>query len=236
MSQKPISDAREKHPHIRSYGRRRVKGLRQTRASAMDEVLPQVQLALPETGGIDPQIFFNNPKEIWLEIGFGNGEHLLQQAVDHPDINFIGCEPFMNGVASLCVGIGEKNARNIRLWPDDARILMGKMKGASVSRLFLLHPDPWPKTRHHKRRFIQTESLDEIARLLKPGAELRIATDHPALAAWILEKANFHPAFRWTAKSADDWRKPPADWPETRYGQKGLQQGRPPIFLIFQRI
>jgi tRNA (guanine-N7-)-methyltransferase len=223
---------------IRSYGRRRTKGLRPTRVHAQEEVLPQVAITLPREGErVDPASFFSkeNPvKAIWFEIGFGNGEHLLQLAMNNPDIGFIGCEPFINGVAALCVGIRENNVKNIRIWPDDARMLMARLKDHSLDRLFLLHPDPWPKTRHHKRRFVQTETLDQIAKLLKPGAEFRMATDHPELAAWLLEKTYFHPAFTWLATCADDWRKPPADWPETRYGQKGLKQGRPPVYFRFR--
>jgi tRNA (guanine-N7-)-methyltransferase len=263
MSQKPISDVKPdaagvktestaagvKHPPIRSYGRRRTKGLRNTRADAMDSVLPKLQITLPpisssprkrgsqeagreipafagmtETGGdIDPHSFFDTKvKEVWFEIGFGNGEHILHQALNNPEVGLIGCEPFMNGVAALCVGIDKQKVKNIRLWPDDGR-------------LFLLHPDPWPKSRHHKRRFIQTESLTEIARLLKPGAEFRMATDHADLATWLLDKTYHHPDFTWTATAANDWRIPPADWPETRYGQKGVKQGRPPVYFIFKR-
>lgn len=267
-SQKPNSDVKKsgakgvKHPPIRSYGRRRTKGLRNKRAEAMDEVLPKLQIVLPATphpsllpqgekerspsppagegwgegAYIDPHSFFDTKvKEVWLEIGFGNGEHILHQAVKNPNIGLIGCEPFMNGVAALCVGIGEKKVDNIRLWADDARLLMERIKTGSLDRLFLLHPDPWPKTRHHKRRFIQKETLDEIARLLKPGAEFRMATDHADLATWLLEKTYVHPAFTWTATTANDWRIPPADWPETRYGQKGVKQGRPPVYFIFRR-
>ncbi len=234
MSQKPTSDAKIL---IRSFGRRRTKGLRVTRASAMENVLPLVQIELPKGDKpVDPHSFFDaKVKEIWFEIGFGNGEHLLHQALNNPDIGMIGCEPFMNGVAALCVGIEEKKVKNIRVWPEDARLLMARLKPKSLDRLFLLHPDPWPKTRHHKRRFVQTETLDQIAQLLKPKAQFRMATDHPVLATWLLEKTYFHPAFRWTASSADDWRLPPEDWPETRYGQKGLKQGRPPVYLIFKR-
>jgi tRNA (guanine-N7-)-methyltransferase len=270
MSQKPTSDV--KHPPIRSYGRRWTKGLRNTRAEAMDRLLPLISIALPATphpnllpqgekersyspsppagsttparvvdgrgegGQIDPHSFFDaKVKEVWFEIGFGNGEHILHQAINNPEIGLIGCEPFMNGVAALCVGLDKNKVKNVRLWPDDARMLMGRIKPASLDRLFLLHPDPWPKTRHHKRRFIQTETLDEIARLLKPGAEFRMATDHAELATWLLEKTYFHPAFSWMATNANDWRTPPADWPETRYGQKGVKQGRPPVYFIFRR-
>ncbi len=235
MSQKPTSDA--KNPYIRSYGRRWTKGLRPTRASALEEILPRTEIILPEGDApVDPRRFFEHPvKEVWLEIGFGNGEHLLQQAVNN-DIGLIGCEPFMNGVAAICVGMREKKTQNIRLWPEDARLLMDRLAPQSLDRLFLLHPDPWPKTRHHKRRFIQTETLDEIARLLKPGAEFRMATDHPALAGWMLEKTFHHPAFKWAATCAADWSVQPADWPDTRYKQKGLKQGRPPVYLIFKHV
>ena len=237
MSQKPISDA--KKILIRSFGRRRSKGLRVTRAEAMEEVLPRCTLfpLPPGEHRIDPRSCFDQPvKAAWFEIGFGNGEHLLHQAIHNPDVGFIGCEPFMNGVSALCVGIKEHGLTNIRIWPEDARLLMERLQPQSLDRLFLLHPDPWPKNRHQKRRFVQTETLDQIAALLTPGAELRMATDHQELAAWVLEKTYFHRAFQWLATSADDWRKPPADWPETRYGQKGVQQGRPPVFFIFKKI
>ena len=222
---------------VRTYGRRHAKKLRATRAGAMEAVLPQVKISLPEGEGIDPKSFFNFPvKEIWFEIGFGGGEHLLHQAINNPDIGFIGCEPFINGVSALCVGIGEKNIRNIRVWPDDARMLMERFAPQSLDRLFLLHPDPWPKTRHHKRRFLQTETLDQLAQLLKLGAEFRMATDHPELAVWLLEKMYFHSAFEWCAVSADDWRKPSMDCLETRYCQKGMAQGRPPVYFTFRRM
>lgn len=222
---------------IRSFGRRRSKVLRPQRADAMADILAACQIALPEGDApVDPKSFFGTPvKEVWFEIGFGNGEHLLQQAIDNPDVGLIGCEPFVNGVSALCVGIRDKGVKNIRIWPDDARLLMQRLKPASFDRLFLLHPDPWPKTRHHKRRFVQQETLDEMAKLLKPGAEYRMATDHEDLSTWLLEKTYFHPAFTWLAGCADDWRNPPADWPETRYGVKGVKQGRPPVYFRFRR-
>ena len=242
MSQKQTLDAKPvKKIPIRSYGRRRAKGLRATRAGAMEEVLPGAEIKPPPPSGegegtVDPKSFFTfTPKQVWLEIGFGNGEHLLQQALGNPDIGIIGCEPFVNGVSALCVGIRENNVKNIRIWPDDARPLMARLRPESLDRLFLLHPDPWPKTRHHKRRFVQTETLDEMARLLRPGAEFRMATDHVRLAAWLFEKTYFHPAFTWLASTANDWRRLPAGWPETRYGKKGVAQGRPPVYLTFQK-
>lgn len=235
MSQKPTLDA--KRSLIRSYGRRRSKIMRPTRSGAMADVMPYVCITLPEgEGSFDPRQLFNFPvKEVWFEIGFGSGEHLLDQALRHPDIGFIGCEPFVNGVSALCLGIREKDVNNIRIWPEDARIIMERFNPESLRRLFLLHPDPWPKNRHHKRRFVQTETLDAFARLLKQGAELRMATDHRELAVWLLDKTYSHPAFTWGAKSADDWRNPPADWPKTRYGQKGVAEGRPPVYFSFRR-
>lgn len=239
MSPKPTSDAEEsRRPLIRSFGRRWSKGLRITRSTALETAMPRVEIKLPAGEGlVNPKSFFPaSVKEVWFEIGFGNGEHLLHQAIANPAIGMIGCEPFMNGVAALCVGIEEKKLENLHIWPDDARLLMSRLPDASLDRLFLLHADPWPKTRHHKRRFVQTETLDEIARLLKPGAEFRMATDHPSLAVWLLDKTYHHPAFVWMAREANDWRLPPADWPETRYGKKGLKQGRPPVYFIFKRV
>jgi len=223
---------------VRTYGRRHVKKLKGIRALAIEDVLPQVSIFLPEGDGfIDPKSFFDfSVKEIWFEIGFGGGEHLLHQAINNPDIGLIGCEPFINGVSSLCVGIREKNVKNIRVWPSDARMLMDRIVPQSLDRLFLLHPDPWPKNRHHKRRFLQMETLDKLAQLLKLDALFRMATDHQELAVWLLKKMYFHSAFEWCAASADDWRKPPLDCPETRYGQKGLEQGRPPIYFSFRRV
>lgn len=202
----------------------------------MDECLTQHQFALPQSGDLDPATLFDVPvRGIWLEVGFGTGEHLAEQARLNPDIGFIGCEPFVNGVAALLVKIEELGLQNVRIWPDDARLLLERLKNASLDRFFLLHPDPWPKTRHHKRRFIQQETLDIIGEKLKAGALLRMATDDPGLAEWLLEKTWKHPAFSWLAKKAADWRDRPADWPETRYEQKGKKADRPPVYLQFLR-
>lgn len=203
---------------IRSFGRRRGKPLRSNRADALEINLEKFQITLVDTSHpIDPRSFFDfNPQKIWFEIGFGNGEYLLHQALNNPDIGMLGCEPYVNGVASLCVEIKKHNIKNIRIWPDDARLLMPRLIDQSVDKLFLINSDPWPKTRHHKRRFVQQETLDEIHRLLKPGAEFRMATDHAGLAGWQLEKTYFHGGFEWTARTANDWRERPADTPETR--------------------
>jgi tRNA (guanine-N7-)-methyltransferase len=173
--------------------------------------------------------------EIYLEIGFGDGEHLLHQALNNPDSGFIGCEPFINGIAALCVGIKKHGIKNIRVFPDDARLFIAALKDKSIARCWLLNSDPWPKTRHHKRRFIQKETLDELHRILKPGAELVMSSDHPDLTAWQLEKALFHGGFEWMARDAADWRNRPADMPETRYQKKNMA-GAPMTFLNFRNM
>lgn len=169
-----------------------------------------------------------------MEIGFGDGGNLAHMAQNNPDIGMIGCEPFINGVATLCRDISAHNITNIRVYPDDARQLMSFLPTASLARIYLLNSDPWPKTRHHKRRFIQKDTLDEIHRLLQPEGLLRMSTDHPGLAAWEMEKTWAHPGFTWIANHADDWRKRPAEMVETRY-QKKQMAGMAPVFMTFQR-
>jgi tRNA (guanine-N7-)-methyltransferase len=215
---------------LKFYGRRKGKPLRKGRASAYETVMDEIRITLPEDGAL-PDLFPG--RETWLEIGFGDGAHLAHMALNNPDVGFIGCEPFVNGVAALCRDIRDKGIKNIRIWPDDARLLLARLKDKSVGRCFLLNSDPWPKTRHHKRRFIQQETLDELHRILKPGAELRMSSDHPSLTAWQLEKAYFHAGFTWNARRAADWKDRPADMPETRYQKKGAGQGRPTVFLSF---
>lgn len=224
MSPKPTSVADPKSLPLRSFGRRRGKPLRPQRMEAMDEVMGWAEIG----ADADPASLFPASAPLWLEIGFGNGEHLLRQAQENPDIGMIGCEPYVNGVSALCRDIKEGGVRNIRIWPDDARVFMARLGDASIDRLFLLHPDPWPKARHHKRRFLQTETLNEMARFLKPGAELHMATDHEELAIWIEEKTAAHPAFTLVSKAAEAQ-------PETRYGQKGVRQGRPSLCFCYVR-
>lgn len=231
-----MSRSRTLDDSLRFYGRRKGKKLRAARLDGYEGVLPGIQIALPKET-VNPATFFNFPvKQVWLEIGFGNGEHLLHQALNNPGIGMIGCEPFINGVAALCADIKKHGVKNIRIFTDNARFLMAQLQDASLDRAFLLNPDPWPKTRHHKRRFVQRETLDELHRLLKPGAEFRMTTDHPDLAGWMAEKTYFHPGFDWTAEDASGWRQRPADMPETRYQNKGVAQGRPTVFLNFRRV
>lgn len=219
------------------YGRRKGKKLRTQQQDAFDSILPAAATALPAGDApVNPASFFAAPvKQVWMEIGFGHGEHLAWHAKNNPDVGFIGCEPFINGIAALCLQMREHNLDNIRIWPDDARLLLSRLPAQSLDRLFIINADPWPKKRHHKRRFIQTEMLDKLHALLKPGAEFRMATDHPDLAEWLVEKTCYHPGFEWQATCAADWQTRPADLPETKFQNKGLKAGRPTVFLNFIR-
>jgi tRNA (guanine-N7-)-methyltransferase len=220
------------------YGRRKGKTLKNSRQAAYDEVMQWAQIKLPEGNGlIDPKSFFDFPvKEVWLEVGFGGGEQLEYQAMDNPDIGMIGCEPFVNGVAGLCLSMRDKEIKNIRIFQDDARLLMARLADKTLARTFVLNSDPWPKKKHQKRRFIQTETLDTLHRLMVKGSELRLSSDDPGLAAWQMEKPYHHPGYEWQAQSAADWRVCPADMIGTRYQQKGLAAGRPVIFQRFLTI
>lgn len=221
---------------LKFYGRRKGKKMRDQRLGAYESVYPQVRIALPEGTGIAPASFFDFPvRDVWLEVGFGNGEHLVHHAINNPDVGLIGCEPFLNGIAALCADIKAHNLRNIRIFGDDARLLLPKLQDASLARAFVLNSDPWPKRRHAKRRFIQQNTLDDIHRLLKPGAEFRMSSDHPVLIGWQLEQALLHGGFDWQAECAADWTRRPADLPETRYQKKGLREGRDTVFLNFNK-
>ena len=219
------------------HGRRRGKKLRVGQQSLLDTLLPRLALALPaEPHKIDLDKVFGGrlpPDGVWLEIGFGAGEHLVWQAEQHRDVGLIGCEPYLNGVAKCLAHIERTGAGNIRLFTDDARLVMAALPDRSLGRVFVLFPDPWPKTRHHKRRFVQRETLDRLAELMVPGAELRLATDDPSYLPWMVVHACTHPAFEWLAEGPADWRGRPADWPATRYEKKQL--AGTPTFLRLRR-
>lgn len=219
------------------YGRRHGRPLRKQRAALLDTLLPTLRLEVAAGDRIDPATLFPAPKSaLWFEVGFGGGEHLAQQAAANPGVGFIGCEPFINGVSSLLKHLEQGHADNIRVVPDDARPVLDALPDASVDRAFVLFPDPWPKLRHAFRRFIGPENLPRLARVLKDGAELRLATDDVQLSRWMLEHTWRHPAFEWLARAPADWRERPADWPRTRYEQKALAVGRKPVFLRFRRL
>ena len=223
------------------YGRRQGRKLRPGRQRLMDELLPRLGISLPPGGGplrrsIDPRgLFPAPPRALWLEIGFGGGEHLAAQAARHPEIGFLGSEVFVNGIATLLAAVEQSDLGNVRLWPDDARMLLDALPDACLERVFLLFPDPWPKRRHADRRFIGPRNLARLARLLQPGGELRVASDDAGYVAWTLMHLRRHPAFRWLAARADDWRRPPPDWEPTRYEAKAIAAGRKPTYLRFAR-
>lgn len=217
------------------YGRRRGKKLRAGQEALLETLLPRLLVEVPpEPLKIDLAALFGGERDVWLEVGFGAGEHLVWQAEHHPAVGLIGCEPYVNGVAKCLAHIERTGVSNVRLFTDDARLVMAALPAQSLGRAFVLFPDPWPKTRHHKRRFVQRSSLDVLALLLKPGAELRLATDDPSYLPWMVEHACRHRAFEWLAEGPADWRGRPADWPATRYEQKMLA-GHKPAFLRLRR-
>lgn len=180
-------------------------------------------------------MLFPGARDFAFEVGFGGGEHLVAQARLNPSTGFIGCEPFENGVAKLLAQVRAHGVSNVRVYMDDALSVLRRLPDACLSRVFLLFPDPWPKFRHHKRRFIQPRSLEVIARVLGRGGELRVATDHSDYAQWVLMHVLADHHFTWQASTAADWRDRPLDWVPTRYEQKALASGRPCVYLRFLR-
>jgi tRNA (guanine-N7-)-methyltransferase len=197
---------------------------------------PDVALDLSHPPRSLPRDFFSPPVEdVWLEIGFGGGEHLLWQAQRNPNVGLIGCEPYQDGIVKVLKAIKQGELSNIRLHGDDARAVLRWLPPESIGRAFILFPDPWPKTRHHKRRLVSEATLDELSRVMRPKAELRIATDHSEYAAWILLAVRRQKSFRWLADSAAHWRERAPDWPATRYEQKASQNGCRCVYFRFQR-
>jgi tRNA (guanine-N7-)-methyltransferase len=217
---------------LRSFGRLKARPIKPRQGALLESLLPRI--AIPD-GPVDPAGLKPDAAEVWLEIGFGGGEHMAAQAARRPDILLLGAEPFLNGVASALRHIDEAGLMNVRLRQGDARQLLSDLPPASLDRVFILFPDPWPKTRHHKRRLIQAESLDALALVLKPGGRLRFATDWADYASWTLERIARASGFRWTAERAADWREPPIDHITTRYERKRLGDCAP-IFLDFERL
>lgn len=219
------------------YGRRRSHKLRAGRQHLVDTLLPELLIA--DSGSAEPidlgPDFGVPPRELRLEIGFGAGEHLSAEALANPDIDFIGCEPFINGVAALLADIDRLGLGNIRLFEDDVRLLLGRLPAASVSKIYMLYPDPWPKARHNRRRIFQAETLTALARIACDGAVLQFASDHMGYVAWALGEARQHPDWHWTATGPSDWRQPPDAWVSTRYEAKALRKGDKPVYLAFRR-
>ena len=226
-------------PHRNFYGRLKGKHLKDSQKGYLDSDLDALS---PGAVGWDVNpgrtllnlgnVFEN--KEIWLEIGFGGGEHMLHQAVLNPGVGIIGAEPYINGVAMLLGKLRKADVENVRIHPGDARDLFDVLPEASVSKAFLLYPDPWPKARHHRRRFVTEEHLVPLAKSLKPGAEFRVATDIPDYVRQTLEEVPKF-GFTWLAEGPEDWRTPWKDWTRTRYEAKAVREGRTPHYMTFRR-
>lgn len=221
------------------YGRRHGKTLRDSQREYLDEDLAALSPGPvdwdvnPDRTPLDlPALFGDRP--VWLEIGFGGGEHMVHQADLHREVGIIGCEPFVNGVAMLLGKIRQAKLDNVAVHPGDARDLFDVLPDGSIARAFLLYPDPWPKARHHRRRFVTPEHLEPLARVMATGAILRVATDIEDYVRQTLEQVPRH-GFRWLAERPSDWREPWDDWYSTRYERKALREGRRPHYLTFQR-
>jgi tRNA (guanine-N7-)-methyltransferase len=216
------------------FGRSRGKTLRAHQSRLVAELLPQLEIDLAALAAGDP-MFASPVRETWLEIGFGGGEHLAARARENPQVGIIGCEPFINGVAKLLAAVEEDALGNVRIRADDATALIEAAPAASFSRVFLLYPDPWPKRRQLKRRFVNPETIAALARVIAPGGELRFATDIDDYAGWTLRRLLDSPDFVWEARVADEWRRPWPGWSATRYEAKARAAGRPSAYLTFRR-
>ena len=237
-------------PNPKFFGRRKGRVIRVAKTALLERFLPQI--AIDENTVFDLKTLFGAPVEkVYIEIGFGDGAHLAEQALRNKNIGFIGLEVFQNGVANLLslltgvrngatlpekIQILPQRVDNVRVFADDARLLFAKIPDGFVSRVYLLFPDPWPKKRHAGRRFVNPENLKELARILCKGGVLRIATDHKVYKGWVLRQMHTCPDFVWTAKTSADWRNPPADWVETKYQRKALAEGRRPVFFEYRRV
>ncbi len=222
------------------YGRFKGKGLRNSQEEALDADLAGLSPGKvtweenPNRDNIDLEALFGD-RDVWLEVGFGGGEHMVHQAANNPDVGIIGCEPYINGVAMLLQKIRKANVENVAVHPGDARDMFDVLPDESISKAFLLYPDPWPKKRHHRRRFVTPEHLEPLNRVLKKGAIFRVATDIPDYVRQTLEEVP--PAgFKWLAEGPEDWRDAWDDWISTRYEQKAFREGRTPHYLTFEKI
>ncbi len=217
----------------RLYGRSSGHKLRQGQQDLVDKLLPQI--AVPAEGAVDSRSLFGDDRPLHFEIGFGSGEHLADRADLLPDHGFIGCEPFVNGVATALGHVREQNLRNVRLWMGDALDVLRRLPDGSLTMLYLLHPDPWPKARHAKRRMVNDGPLDLIAAKLKPGGEFRLGTDDPTYCRWSTMVMNRRRDFDWLAQRPSDFLVRPGGWPETRYEAKARRQGREVWYFRYRR-
>lgn len=215
----------------RFYGRRRGRTLRTSRQTLLAEELPRWRIDAP----LPPleTLFGPGVTSFGLEIGFGSGEHLLWRAERTPQRGYIGCEVFINGIAALLAGLAQKRLANIRLFTEDARLLLPLLPPGRLAEIFILFPDPWPKYRHRDRRFVNPREIAQLARVLQPGGLLTIATDDPIAMTWVLAQMRAASDFRWCAERPGDWQS--RDWPATRYERKAIT-GFPPLYLSYRRI
>ena len=226
-------------PHRNFYGRRKGKHLKASQERYVEEDLAALSPGPvdwdvnPSRAPLDVDAMFGG-RPVWLEIGFGGGEHLVHQAAQNPDVGIIGCEPYINGVAMLLGKIRKAGVDNLRVYPGDARDLFDVLPDQSISKAFLLYPDPWHKARHHRRRFVTPEHLEPLAQKVKPGAEFRVATDIPDYVRQTMQEVR-KAGFTWTARRASDWREPWGDWHRTRYEAKAIREGRVPHYMTFLR-
>lgn len=216
------------------HGRRKGRALNTSQETLLRDRLPEISLNPDNLPDNLSDLFPAGVQNVWMEIGFGSGEHLVSQAKAHGDIGFIGCEPFINGVVKCVRDCDAEGLQNVRLYADDARHVLDNLKPGSLERVFVLFPDPWPKKRHRMRRFIGPENLPRLARVLRSGGILRCATDHPDYLDWMLFHLTRDPNFKWLAEGPGDWLERPEDHIPTRYETKALA-GRP-HYLTFQRV
>jgi len=240
MADQPSDKHPSGAPWRNFYGRFKGKGLRDSQQKYLDEDLAALSPGAvtweenPDRSELDLGEMFPG-KDVWLEVGFGGGEHMAHQAASNRDVGIIGCEPYINGVAMLLGKIRDAEVDNVKVHPGDARDMMDVLPGQSISKAFLLYPDPWPKKRHHRRRFVTQEHLQPLAEVLKPGAIFRVATDIPDYVRQTLQEVP-KAGFEWLAEGPTDWRQPWDDWISTRYEQKALREGRTPHYLTFRRL
>lgn len=235
----PKVKAKDAGHSYRLYGRQQAKPLKPRQRRLIGDLLPDISIT-PTAAGVEALMATAGGRDIWLEVGFGGGEHLAWQAARHPDILMVGAEPFLNGVGKLLGQIDDQNLQNIRVLHGDVRPLLDALPTRCLSRLFVLHPDPWPKKKHHKRRIVSPDFLAHASRLLRPGCEFRVASDIPDYIRWTLMQVAKHNRascdFLWTARRMADWTNRRDDWPQTRYEAKALREGRIATYLCFNRI
>ena len=222
--------------HRAFFGRRKGHALKPRQAALFDTLLPKIGIAIARPAPADLRALFDDVDEVRLEIGFGGAEHLVAQAQANPRVGYIGTDGFLNAIAKALVAIDERKLGNVRLYHGDASALIDWLPALSLTRIDLLYPDPWPKRRHWKRRFVQDDSLKRLARLLKSGDEFRFATDIPSYAEHVLMRILRSDDFTWTAQRADDWRMPWAGFVRTRYEAKAIREGRTPAYFIFRKV